>query len=351
MKYAEVFISYKSEDFDQAQWLRSMLETNGISCWMAPASIPGGSSYAREIPHAIDSCRVFVVVLTERCQRSIWIPKELDRALNSGKIIMPFLLENCALTDDFNFYLSNVQRYIAYQNKVAAAEQLLQDIRSLLNVKQEPVRHVKPVRTKPAKKKGITAIIGAAAAVLLIACILWFGKGMLNREKPVADPSRLSAADVAVLEEKAETYLCGHGVDWVTFYRDSGGSNDLTAQTLAASCTGFSLLPEAYVWTNGEQNTLILPFVLSLEQVPFAWLDNVYYEDPLLMDFPALYGFASFPGLEMDAKGNLTVAAGYDLRISNLYESKERMTVEISNQYPGELTAGTLELASEEQEE
>ena len=42
MKQHDVFISYKVDDFETAQWVRSVLETNGISCWMAPADIPGG---------------------------------------------------------------------------------------------------------------------------------------------------------------------------------------------------------------------------------------------------------------------------------------------------------------------
>ena len=37
----EVFISYKSEEYDEALWIKNVLETNGVSCWMAPACIPG----------------------------------------------------------------------------------------------------------------------------------------------------------------------------------------------------------------------------------------------------------------------------------------------------------------------
>ena len=348
MKYAEVFISYKSEDYDQASWLRSMLETNGISCWMAPSSIPGGSSYAKEIPQAIEHCRVFVLVLTQQCQNSIWIPKELDRALNARKPVMPFVLENCRFNDDFNFYLSNVQQYAAYQNKLDAAKVLLRDIRALLDVPQDPIRTVEvPVTPKKtAVNKKIIAIVAAVAAVCALAAAV-FGKTMLNREKPVTDPTKLSVAAVATLEEKAETYLCNYGVDWVTLYRENGGSNDLTAQILADCCTDFRLLEQAYVWTNGERNTLILPFCMRLEQVPYAWLDNVYYEDHLLVDHPALYGFAAFPGVTLDKKGNVEVSAAFDLQISSLYESKDRMTVEISNQFPGELTQGILEVTKE----
>lgn len=127
----DVFISYKAEEFEAADWVRATLENNGISCWMAPESIPGGASYATEIPNAIKNCRVFVLILSEKSQCSIWVSKELDRALNEKKTIMPFMLENCILKNDFNFYLSNVQRYNAYENKAAAMEKMLREIRAL----------------------------------------------------------------------------------------------------------------------------------------------------------------------------------------------------------------------------
>lgn len=44
-----VFISYKSEQKEIALKIKDILEENGISCWMAPESIPVGSNYAAEI--------------------------------------------------------------------------------------------------------------------------------------------------------------------------------------------------------------------------------------------------------------------------------------------------------------
>ena len=56
MNDKDVFISYKAEEFEDAIWVKSVLENNGISCWMAPMSISGGASYATEIPKAIRAC-------------------------------------------------------------------------------------------------------------------------------------------------------------------------------------------------------------------------------------------------------------------------------------------------------
>ena len=128
----DVFISYKNEEFDEANWVKTTLETNGISCWMAPMCIPGGSSYAVEIPVAIRNCKVFVLILSKRSQDSKWVPRELDQAINAGKTVLPFMLEDCPLKDDFNFYLTNVQRYAAYESKTKAIEKMLNEIKAIL---------------------------------------------------------------------------------------------------------------------------------------------------------------------------------------------------------------------------
>lgn len=128
----DVFISYKSEDCESANFVKSVLETNGITCWIAPNNIPGGSNYAAEIPKAIRECKVFVLILTSKAQLSKWVPRELDQAVNEGKVIMPFMTENCILKDEFNFYLSNVQRYEAYKNKSRALRKMTEEIRAII---------------------------------------------------------------------------------------------------------------------------------------------------------------------------------------------------------------------------
>lgn len=130
----EIFISYSSNDLQQAETVRNVLEKNGLSCWMAPRDIPGGSNYTKEIPIAIRNCKIFVLILSESAQSSHWVLKELDSAVNSGKVILPFMLEDCALNDEFNFLLTGAQRYSAYQKKAEAMETLIGRIRGILDV-------------------------------------------------------------------------------------------------------------------------------------------------------------------------------------------------------------------------
>ena len=171
MKARNVFISYKSEDYEMAAWVRSTLETNGITCWMAPSDIPGGSDYASEIPNAIANCRVFVVIISQKAQTSTWVPKELSLAVSQKKIIMPFMLENCKLRDDFNFYMTNVQRYEAYEDKVKAIQTMVREIQAILGVEKE----ISIQATPKAEERKKWPVAAAVCSVLILCGILvWF---------------------------------------------------------------------------------------------------------------------------------------------------------------------------------
>ncbi len=248
----DVFISYKTEEFDEANWVKTTLETNGISCWMAPMCIPGGSSYAVEIPQAIRECKVFVLILSEKSQLSKWVPRELDQAINEGKTVLPFMLENCPLRDDFNFYLTNVQRYAAYESKIKAIEKMLKEIKALLGIhdapqaeeKSEPAAAVrepeapksapktaepvmpavkapeikrKPVRPAPQKKataatkknKFLPLICAAAAVIVLVAGILIINAAntvVIAGEKFSKGDTYISLEDKTLTQEDMESF-------------------------------------------------------------------------------------------------------------------------------------------------
>lgn len=146
----EIFISYSTVDAANAETVRNVLEKNGLSCWMAPRDIPGGSNYTKEIPIAIRNCKVFVLVLSKNAQSSQWVLKELDSAVNCGKVILPFMLEECVLNDEFNFLLTGAQRYAAYQKKAEAMETLIGRIRGILDVSadSETAPETAPVLTE-----------------------------------------------------------------------------------------------------------------------------------------------------------------------------------------------------------
>lgn len=145
----DVFISYSTKDMPQAETVRDILEKNGIPCWMAPRDIPGGSNYAKEIPQAIRSCQVFLLILSENAQASNWVVKELDNAVNCCKIIIPLMLEDCPLNDEFNFLLTGAQRYAAYRKSAEVLSTLVERIKAVTGAKVEPKEEAVPAVSTP----------------------------------------------------------------------------------------------------------------------------------------------------------------------------------------------------------
>ncbi len=103
------FISYSTKNQNAANALRSFFHQNGINTWMAPNNIPVGSKYAEVIIKALKECSCLVLLLTNASQGSIWVAKEVERAINYKKTIIPVQLEDVVLNDEFELYISTDQ--------------------------------------------------------------------------------------------------------------------------------------------------------------------------------------------------------------------------------------------------
>ena len=124
----KVFISYSTKETDSALRVKASLEKRGISCWMAPESIPDGSDYLGESPRAIRECDVFLVRISTVSQQSVWVKNEVDTAINAQKVVIPYMLEDCPLNDKFNFLLTGCQRVAGYDNSEEKLERLARRI-------------------------------------------------------------------------------------------------------------------------------------------------------------------------------------------------------------------------------
>lgn len=129
-----IFISYSSRDNEYVNQITEALKKAGIAYWKAPDMISAGSNYAKEIPKAISDCSVFLLVLSKTAQESMWVEKEIDKAICSRKIILPVRIDDCELNDLFKFYLNNVQMYQAdiSNGKVNDIDQIMVRIEDIL---------------------------------------------------------------------------------------------------------------------------------------------------------------------------------------------------------------------------
>lgn len=147
-----VFISYSSLDSQAVDRVIRLLEQMQISYWKAPEMIPAGSSYAREIPQAIRDCTIFLLIVSQASQDSVWVEKEIDTAIHYRRTILPLKIDDEPMNDMFYFYLNNVQA-ISYHNNAAAAFQALEKrLKYLLADKKETDAVQKEVKAEKSQK-------------------------------------------------------------------------------------------------------------------------------------------------------------------------------------------------------
>jgi len=94
-KIASVFISHSAQEPDHfvTRSLATGLQDVGFSVWWDEDGLEGGDFFAVEILEAIIRQRQFLFVISPRSITSKWCQRELIRATELGKEIIPLMLE------------------------------------------------------------------------------------------------------------------------------------------------------------------------------------------------------------------------------------------------------------------
>ena len=104
----DVFISYATEDKRVADAACAAIEARGFRCWMAPRDVLAGMPYGEAIIKAIQSCRAMVLVFSSNANASAHIPKEVERAVSKGMMIVPFRIEDVAPAQSLDYFIGSV---------------------------------------------------------------------------------------------------------------------------------------------------------------------------------------------------------------------------------------------------
>src|ERR1700688_1960144 len=104
----DVFISYATEDKRTADAVCAAIEARGFRCWMAPRDVIAGMPYGEAIMKAIQGCRAMVLVFSSHANTSPHIPKEVERAVSKGMMIVPFRIEDVAPAQSLDYFIGSV---------------------------------------------------------------------------------------------------------------------------------------------------------------------------------------------------------------------------------------------------
>ena len=106
-KYShDVFISFAFKDQVIVDKIVNHL-TNlyGISCWICTAELRSGHPFSAEIAQAIRASRLVVFVQSKSSSVSDYVTSEIAYALEYGKTVMPFIIEESKLNDELELRL------------------------------------------------------------------------------------------------------------------------------------------------------------------------------------------------------------------------------------------------------
>jgi len=101
----DCFISYSHKDTQIAVTIQSLLEQNGVRCWIDFRDATPGVDYAGSIVRAIKSSCAFVLVLSQNSAASTHVLNEINSAVNAGVTILPFKVDESVLNDSMEYYL------------------------------------------------------------------------------------------------------------------------------------------------------------------------------------------------------------------------------------------------------
>ena len=100
-KKYDVFISYSRKDFDEVEALVAQLKQAipTLSYWFDLTGIESGDDFEERIISAIDNSAFVLFALSENSMQSTWTKDEVMYAKNTGKRVLPVLLNGAVLSD------------------------------------------------------------------------------------------------------------------------------------------------------------------------------------------------------------------------------------------------------------
>lgn len=107
---ADIFISYSRHDSQYALQLAERLRASGADVWMDSLALAAAETWSAEIVNAINSARLFFILLSPSSVASHNVNKELSLASEKRKTIVPIVIEKCPLSESMEYALAGVQR-------------------------------------------------------------------------------------------------------------------------------------------------------------------------------------------------------------------------------------------------
>jgi outer membrane protein assembly factor BamB len=105
INHHDVFITYSTKDKPVADAVCAELENHDIRCWIAPRDVLPGEDFPKAIIKAINGSKIMVLIFSADSNSSPHVIRELTKAVSKGVIIIPFRIEDVALSESMEYLI------------------------------------------------------------------------------------------------------------------------------------------------------------------------------------------------------------------------------------------------------
>jgi hypothetical protein len=203
------FVSHASEDAAIAASIADYLERNGVACWIAPRDVTPGGDYGAEIVHGIETSAVLVLVLSEHANESIFVKREVERAVSKGKPVFPIRVREVLPSRALELFVSSAHWIDAWEPPIEQyLARLAQSITAAARVYDNGTAAAPAAaRAAPPARNRRQMAAAAAVALLLLGAAGWYAYGVLEGDGSApavasADPDAGSGAAPPATEPK-----------------------------------------------------------------------------------------------------------------------------------------------------
>lgn len=196
---ADIFVSYATPDRDAAFRIVGFLESQGITCWVAPRDVPPGQEYGHAIITGIEASRALVLILSDQSNDSQFVRKEVERAVSKTKPVLPVRIREVTPSGALEFYISSAQWVDAWKSPME--QHLLPLVAAIKAMGQPGAAPVRSTSLPPLRASRAPMLIGAAAVAAVLAIALsvwWYTVQSTSPVPPVATAPATAPAPVAV---------------------------------------------------------------------------------------------------------------------------------------------------------
>lgn len=150
-----VFVSYSRRDKELVDRIVRLMFRAAIHVWIDRENIRAGKTWRVQIVEAIDTCDVFILLLSSNSAASDNVRREIDLAHDAGRIVIPVMLERVKIPADIRYQLAGLQ-FINFESLGydVAVRQLIDTVKAY-RTKLAPQPQPAPVRQMELVIQGI----------------------------------------------------------------------------------------------------------------------------------------------------------------------------------------------------